>query len=79
MALVRKLEPGSKQRLSPHEEVDCFYFEFSDRKGNRYLQLDTLGRPTRKLAGKVSQSLQFDREALIELRRIIDALVGGDT
>ena len=79
MALVRKLEHGSKQRQLLHEKVDCLYTEFSDKDGNRYLQLDTFGRPTRKLAGKVSQSLQFDKAALIDLRKIIDGVIGNQS
>lgn len=76
MALVRKLSRGKKERHSVHEEVECMYSVFSDKQHYRYLQLDTFGKPTRKLKGKTSQAIQFDEKTLRELRRVIDSILG---
>jgi hypothetical protein len=59
-----------------HEEVECAYSVFSDSRGKKYLQLETFGSPSRKLAGKVSQSVQFDEASLQELRRIANSVLG---
>ena len=75
MALVRTMAAITKRRQSVHGEVECGYSVFTDVKGLKYLQLETLGSPTRKLTGKPSQCLQFDQAALRELRRIIDQVL----
>jgi hypothetical protein len=75
MALVKKMKPIKMERNSVHGEVECTYTVFKDSKGQLYLQLDTYGSGFRKLSGKKSQSLQFSRETLTELRKIIDSVL----
>ncbi len=72
MALVRKLEPVTKERNSVHGPVDCTYAVFTGDDGKRYLQLDTFGSTNRQIAGKASQSVQFDMDSAAELKRIIE-------
>ncbi len=72
MALVRKLESVTKERNSVHGPVDCTYAVFTGEDGKRYLQLDTFGSKNRQIAGKISQSVQFDVESAIQLKRVIE-------
>lgn len=53
-----------KYRNAVHEKVQASYtvFEADDQK---YVQIDTYGRVRRKNPEKISQSLQFDKEAAI--------------
>ncbi len=53
-------------RISLHEEVDAQLFTY-DLDGRKLMQINTVGRPTRELPGKVSQSLQFDEASAREL------------
>jgi hypothetical protein len=71
MALVKKFERLDKQRNSVHEEVDCTYSIFTDSFGNKFLQIDTYGSKNRRIRGKVSQSLQLNKESAKELKVII--------
>lgn len=75
MARVKRFVKATKERHFVHDEVDCSYSVFTDRSGDRYLQLDTRGRSSRKLKGKTSQTLQFGNKTLKELRRLIDSLL----
>lgn len=71
MALVRRLEAKRKDRNSVHEEASASYVIFDGLDGNRYVQIDTFGSRDRQIPGKVSQSLQFDRETA---RNLVDIL-----
>jgi hypothetical protein len=75
MALVKEIKEAKMERNSIHKEVECTYTKFKDSKGQLYLQLDTYGSEFRKLAGKKSQSLQFDKVSLLALKKIIDTLL----
>lgn len=58
-----------KSYNSVHKAVDSTYTVFV-LKGKKYFQLDTYGSTDRKYVGKVSQSIQFDKDTannLIEL------------
>lgn len=70
MALVTQIKPVQKERCSVHGAVECSSVVFS-KGGNRYLQLETYGSPTRKLKGKVSQSIQFNEASAKQLQRLI--------
>lgn len=70
MALIRKLEKISKDRSSVHRPVVCGYTVVAIGS-QRYLQLETYGSPSRKLQGKISQVIQFDRCAAEQLRKIL--------
>ena len=75
MALVRTLEKGSNERTKIHREVECTYTVFTDG-GRKVLQIDTYGTPERRVAGTVSQILQFDRESALALKAIIERAFG---
>jgi hypothetical protein len=71
MALVTSLEPNSKERQSVHKPTRCLYAIVDGPGGDRYLQLDTVGSEGREIPDKVSQSVQFDRQAAGQLLRIL--------
>ena len=65
---IKKIE---KQRNSVHEKVYTTYTSF-EMYGEKYVQIDTYGRSDRENPGKISQSLQLDKETakyLIDLIR----------
>ena len=72
MAIVRKLEQIALDRDSEHTEVDCTYTVITDKRGKKYLQIDTYGSAKRKMPGKKSQSIRFSQEALEQLKRILE-------
>ena len=70
MALIEKFMPAPKDNNRVHEGVECGWTRF-ERKGRVYIQLDTYGSMSRKVPGKVSQSIQLDRDGAIELLRLL--------
>ena len=71
MAIVRRLDELALQIEAKHTETDGTYSVVKDRDGKKYLQIDTYGSSTRRIAGKKSQSIRFSREAIRQLRGII--------
>lgn len=67
MALVTLLEPQSKNRQTVHRPTRCLYAFVDGDTGERLLQLDTLGTDDRQIVDKVSQSIQFNRDAAQQL------------
>lgn len=63
MARITRFDRVNKERHVVHSETACNYSVFTDERGTRYLQLDTIGSTDRKIVGKVSQSVQFDERA----------------
>ena len=58
---VAKIEKLGKDRNTIHEKVYTTFSSF-DMSGEHYFQIDMYGRSDRELPGKISQSIQFDRE-----------------
>jgi hypothetical protein len=71
MALVSSLEPNTKERQSVHRPTRCLYAIVEGPSGERYLQLDTVGSEDREIPDKVSQSIQFDRQAAGQLLHLL--------
>jgi hypothetical protein len=67
MALVTSLEPSNKERQTVHRPTRCLYSIVEAESGARYVQLDTFGSDERQFTDKVSQSIQFDRQAASQL------------
>lgn len=59
---IEKIEILDKDRNNVHEKVYTTYSSF-DKFGEHYLQIDMYGRSDRELPGKISQSIQLDKEA----------------
>jgi len=58
---INKIEKLTKDRNTIHDKVYTTYSSF-DSYGAHYVQIDTYGRSDRELPGKISQSIQFDKE-----------------
>lgn len=77
MARVSRFdELGAGTRGRVHEEVACTFATF-EVDGRRYLQLDTYGSISRAFPGKISQSVQFDREGARSLKRLLERTFPG--
>ena len=59
---VNNFERLNKQRNQLHDKVYATYSTF-DTFGKHYVQIDTYGRSDRDIAGKISQSIQLDKES----------------
>jgi hypothetical protein len=73
MALVERFERferKSMERNSVHEPIDAKFTSF-DSGEQRYLQIDTYGRATREMPGKLSQTIQLNKQSAQELIAII--------
>ena len=70
MALVRRFDKLNNERTSLHEEVEARYAVF-ERDGQGFVQINTYGRPDREVPGKVSQSIQLDRQGAENLMTIL--------
>jgi predicted HNH restriction endonuclease len=71
MALLTSLEPNAKERSTVHGPTRCLYAIVEGPGGARYLQLDTVGSEDRAIPDKVSQSIQFDRQAAGQLLQLL--------
>lgn len=76
MALIEKFEERPLTPARLHGGVICGY-KATEVEGLRILQLETYGSPDRQYPGKVSQSLQLDREAARQLKRILELSFPG--
>ena len=72
MALINRdsFERIEKERNSVYDKVAATYKTFTINE-NRYLQIDTYGRLTRKDKNKVSQSIQIDEGTAKELYDVL--------
>lgn len=59
---ISKIEKLNKDRNSIHEKVYTTYSSF-DSCGKHYVQIDTYGRSDREQPGKISQSIQLDKDS----------------
>lgn len=74
MARIEHLrEKTEVHRSTVHHPADASFHLF-DEGGVTYLQIDTYGSAERQLAGKVSQTLQFGPDGIMQLRAILDRL-----
>ena len=58
LSTIEKIE---KERNSIHDKVTATYTIF-EASGEKYVQLDTYGKVGRAIPGKISQSIQFDKD-----------------
>lgn len=76
MALIRRFEERPLEPSRIHDEVTCG-FKAADINGRRVLQLETYGSRSRKIPGKVSQSIQIDEAGARDLIRILQNSFSG--
>jgi hypothetical protein len=67
MALVSEIERSDKVRTSLHSPTRCMYHIIEGPADVRVVQLDTVGSADRAFTDKVSQSIQLDRKAAVQL------------
>lgn len=58
---IKNIKKQDKDRNYVHEKVYTTYSAF-DIYGKHYVQFDTYGRSDREQPGKISQSIQIDKE-----------------
>ena len=71
MALIARLSKVTKDRQSVHSEVEATVSVLTAAGGRRYIQIDTVGSPDRARAGRVNQTIQFNKESATELLALI--------
>jgi hypothetical protein len=54
-----------------HDEVEADY-NIVHKNGQKFLQINTYGSTERKVKGVTSQTMQFDEEAVRELKKILE-------
>jgi len=64
------MEPKELAFASKQKPVEATYSSF-ELDGERLFQIDTYGSAERKLVGKRSQSLRFDRQAASKLIKLL--------
>jgi len=74
MALITELKEGFKERTSVHDEIEAVYYILEGKTNTKVLQIDTFGRSSRAIPGKVSQSIQFSPSAIKQLKEILKYL-----
>ena len=77
MALVVSLEKEADRTIrSVHPtQLPCKYM-VGEFDGKRVLQLNTYGSVSREIPGKLSQTLQFDEAAALQLYRMLKSEFG---
>ncbi|MHA6259121.1 hypothetical protein ACXYMX_04300 [Sporosarcina sp. CAU 1771] len=70
MALINKMERQTRNSRV-HEVVEATY-NILNVKGEKYIEVTTYGSKNREFKGKASQIMQFDREAINQLKKIIE-------
>jgi hypothetical protein len=70
MAYITEFFESKSGGSSQHSTCSCGW-RVSERDGARVLQLETYGSDSRKIEGKVSQSIQLDKKQAGELMKLI--------
>ncbi|MXO68305.1 hypothetical protein GRI72_05625 [Altererythrobacter marinus] len=63
MATVRTFEVEKSDNAQPHDEVERAVVRLVDCGNERFIQIDTYGRSTREVPGKLSQTTRLDKAA----------------
>ena len=75
MALIRRFVARPDARYAYRTEVECGY-TVGEVGGEKILHLETYGSKQRAIPGKVSQSIELDRDAALELVQLIQKTFG---
>jgi hypothetical protein len=76
MVVVKHIERSRDPRHALHPtSTACRAYVVHAADGQRLLQLETFGSRGRKHQGKTSQTTQFTRDALVQLRDLIDEVL----
>ncbi|QUM73804.1 hypothetical protein [Sphingopyxis granuli] len=69
MATIRSFTVDTLDDARPHDEVKAIV-RLVDCGRERFIQIDTYGRPTREKPGKLSQTIRLDKAAFEKLVEI---------
>lgn len=72
MAIVNEIKLKIIEKDARHTDAECTYSIIESPDGIRFLQLDTYGSKSRKMPGKVSQSIRFSPRGLAQLKQILN-------
>ena len=61
MATVRSFELAQVDNAQPHDEVERAVVRLVDCGREKFIQIDTYGRSTREVPGKLSQTTRLDK------------------
>lgn len=76
MAFIGKSNGSAMEKVNKtrvHDDVEWTYTVFKDDKLNTILQIDTYGKGSRKMQGRISQSIQMDKESAQYIKSIIES------
>jgi hypothetical protein len=71
MARITKITRGGYRRHTVHDPVETTLGYVFEVEGTPYAQFDSYGRSTRDKPGKVSQSIQVDRDGAQEIYKLL--------
>jgi hypothetical protein len=73
VAVIRELELRVPEKYTRHTDAEgSTYSIIYEPDGTKVLEIDTYGSRSRRIPGKVSQSIRFSPEGLTQLRRILN-------
>ena len=67
---LNSIQRIDKERNMVHEKVDASYSIF-EKDGKKYVQIDTYGKAERDIPGKISQSIQLDKNSAVFLIELL--------
>jgi len=67
---INNFESKNKERINIHDKIYSSY-SFFEKGNEKYFQIDTYGSSEREIPGKVSQTIQFDKNVA---RKIVEIL-----
>ncbi|MFG1424764.1 methionyl-tRNA formyltransferase [Roseixanthobacter glucoisosaccharinicivorans] len=70
MALITAFNRQQRDRYTTHKPIEANYFVLGDGEA-RLIQIDTLGTSDREFPGKLSQTIQLNRDAAEALYSIL--------
>lgn len=62
MALIANFVKEEKPKAKVHDAIDAHIYVFDSDRG-KIVQIDTYGRGSREIPGKLSQTIQLDRQS----------------
>ncbi len=74
MALISELKNQIIQCPTKHGETEATY-DVVDVNDEKILQITTYGSSTREYPGKASQVIQFDKQSIGQLKKIIEGIL----
>lgn len=74
---VSKMKKEDKERNSIHDTVDATYTVF-EKNGDKFFQIDTYGRSSRDIPGKLSQTIQLNKKSALRLIELLSKTFSDD-